>query len=151
MSDEPRNPTQEQLHQIALDAWIANPHNLDGARDAVYRAVSEDAALLWELFAEFRQKAVTNLLYRALPTPPARVVPIKPPSMSSAGRVAATAEDMAQKVRDVLLSQKRFLIEEVPIAIPAELLKQDRPKPGTRTIAIELDAGAASWKGKTDQ
>lgn len=54
--------SSERLRDIAIDAFARNPRNWDGARNAIYAAVSHDAALLWELFAPYRGAAVHRLL-----------------------------------------------------------------------------------------
>ena len=55
-------PAKERLVRIAVDALARNPRCTDGARDAVYAAVSRDAGLLWELFEPWRSDAVNELL-----------------------------------------------------------------------------------------
>lgn len=67
LSAEPeRNPVAEQrLHEVAMAAVKANPRNWDGARDALIRSVRNDAALLWELFAPYRNQALQAALTAA--------------------------------------------------------------------------------------
>ncbi len=55
-------PATDRLRQAAVDALASNPRNIDGAKDAVFSAVRNDAALLWELFARYRDRAVNELL-----------------------------------------------------------------------------------------
>ncbi len=52
----------ERLRVIAIEALIASPGNWDGAKDALFRGIRDDAALLWALFAPYRAKAAHDLL-----------------------------------------------------------------------------------------
>lgn len=56
---------RRRLMQIAKDSLNLAPRKWDGAKDAFYRAVRNDAPLLWELFAPYRAQAVQLLLSRA--------------------------------------------------------------------------------------
>lgn len=56
------DPLWPKLKEIAVEALKINPRNWDGAKDAVYRAVRNDAALLWALFEPYRALAVQKLL-----------------------------------------------------------------------------------------
>ena len=48
-----------------MNAIRSNPRNWDGARDALFKAVRNDAALLWELFEPFRAQAAQKALTEA--------------------------------------------------------------------------------------
>lgn len=54
-------PARERLTEITVAAFKANP-KWDGARDIVFNAVRNDAALLWALFEPYRAVAVQKLL-----------------------------------------------------------------------------------------
>lgn len=51
----------ERLRKVALVAVHASK-TLDGRKDALYAHIRTDAELLWELFAEYRAKAVEELI-----------------------------------------------------------------------------------------
>jgi hypothetical protein len=59
------NAARARLKEVALNAVRQNPRNWDGARDALFREVRGDAALLWELFAPFRNDAAQMVLTAA--------------------------------------------------------------------------------------
>jgi len=61
--DDPRQ--RERLLATAMEAVKANPRNWDGAKDALYKAIKDDAALLWALFEPYRLVAVQKLLTEA--------------------------------------------------------------------------------------
>lgn len=81
-----------RLRAVVADALKASPRNWDGAKDAVYKAVRDDAGLLWELFAPYRSQAVQVLLaevgaeLRQLEVPRAAVVPSAPGHRSNANQ-----------------------------------------------------------------
>lgn len=56
---------QARLKEVALAAVRQNPRNWDGARDTLFKAVRGDAALLWEMFAPFRNQAAQMVLTAA--------------------------------------------------------------------------------------
>jgi len=59
-------PLQEtRLMEIAMQAVRDNPRDWDGAKDALYRAVRNDAGLLWALFEPYRLQAVHKKLTEA--------------------------------------------------------------------------------------
>lgn len=64
-NDPEADRNQRRLLQVATDALKSSPRNWDGAKDAVYQAVRNDPALLWELFAPYRSQAVQVLLAEA--------------------------------------------------------------------------------------
>ncbi len=55
----------DRLRQEAKDAIRSSPRNWDGAKDALYGKIRNDAGLLWELFAPYRSQAVQLLLTQA--------------------------------------------------------------------------------------
>lgn len=59
------NAARARLTEVAMNAVRDNPRNWDGARDALFREVRGDAALLWELFAPFRNQAAQMVLTAA--------------------------------------------------------------------------------------
>lgn len=59
------DPLYPKLKEIAVQAVKANRRNWDGAKDAVFKAVRGDAALLWALFEPYRNVAVQKLLTEA--------------------------------------------------------------------------------------
>lgn len=62
-SDDPGRLSK--LREIGMEAARANRRNYEGARDAVYKAVRNDAALLWALFEPYRSMATDRLLRQA--------------------------------------------------------------------------------------
>lgn len=66
VQEQVSDPTQAaRLRETAMNAIRSNPRNWDGARDALYKAIRNDAALLWELFEPFRLQAVQKALTEA--------------------------------------------------------------------------------------
>lgn len=64
----PETSTPEErarLIGVAMAAHKASPRNWDGAKDTFLREIRGDAALLWELFAPYRQEAVQLVLAEA--------------------------------------------------------------------------------------
>lgn len=55
----------ERLKEVALNAVRQSPRNWDGARDALFKAVRNDAALLWALFEPYRNQAAQAALTAA--------------------------------------------------------------------------------------
>lgn len=55
-------PTSERLFEVALEAAKAPPSTWDSAKDALFAAVRNDAALLWEMFEPYRAQAANRLL-----------------------------------------------------------------------------------------
>jgi hypothetical protein len=53
---------RERLISVGISAVTDNPRNWDGAKDALYKAVRNDADLLWALFEPYRLVAVQKLL-----------------------------------------------------------------------------------------
>jgi hypothetical protein len=80
--DDPKQ--KERLLATAMEAIRANPRNWDGAKDALYKAVKDDAALLWALFEPYRLIAVQRLLTEA-----------------AAAMREQERKDMDQRLRDV--------------------------------------------------
>lgn len=54
-----------RLKEVALNAVRQSPRNWDGARDALFKAVRNDASLLWALFEPFRNQAAQAALTAA--------------------------------------------------------------------------------------
>lgn len=63
--DPDRDRQQRRLDQVAKEALRASPRNWDGAKDALYSRVRNDAELLWQMFAPYRNQAVQLLLTQA--------------------------------------------------------------------------------------
>lgn len=60
------DPAQRiRLLDKAMEAVRANPRNWDGAKDAFYKAIKDDAGLLWALFEPYRLVAIQKLLTEA--------------------------------------------------------------------------------------
>ena len=88
---------RERLMRIAMDIVRGTPH-WDGAKDALFKAVRNDAELLWHMFAPYRGNAAELLLREAAAMvraedvkkmPPA--APVAPPVMTQSAARAAMA------------------------------------------------------------
>jgi hypothetical protein len=53
------------LQEVSMAAIKQSPRNWDGAKDALYRLVKNDADLLWEMFQPYRAQAAQRLLTEA--------------------------------------------------------------------------------------
>lgn len=53
---------KKRLREIGIEAWESSGGQWDGARDVLFKGIRGDAALLWELFTEYRSKAADDLM-----------------------------------------------------------------------------------------
>lgn len=74
-----------RLHEVAMNAVKQSPRNWDGARDALLKAVRADAALMWELFAPYRNQALQAALTAAATELRRQETPRREPGLRGAG------------------------------------------------------------------
>lgn len=77
-----------RLHEAAMNAVKQSPRNWDGARDALLKAVRADAALMWELFAPYRNQALQAALTAAAAELRRQEMPRREPGLRGAGHRA---------------------------------------------------------------